>query len=325
MAVVKEEKWQYYRGICIIFVILIHTLYQTKTSYDYINICIRSVVNFCVPLFVFMAGYFSKESYSFKEIIKKRFPRLLIPLIIWSTIYTFWQLILGNIELKDVFFSIILGNSAVHLYYIFVLVQLTVITPILLKIKNKCNILKFIPFVITIFYYIITDYLGLKYGISIPYYSYYFVAWLAFYYLGILIKESNIASSKYSMFKKYCVISCIVSIIYRMLILKIYGAYSLATSQITFVNIIYSIFVCVMIFLENKQKYNKIVIKTGNYSYGIYFSHLLCLVVIKKIVTFFNLPYLVNIILIFSITYVITYVINMVYYEKIKGRFLWKK
>ena len=70
---------------------------------------------------------------------------------------------------------------------------------------------------------------------------------------------------------------------------------------------------------------NSIIVKTGDYSFGIYLSHVLVLMVIKKIINYFYLPYVLNIILIFLLTYILTYLINKVYYEKIKGRLIWNK
>ena len=52
----KNIYWQSVRGICILAVVLIHSL----QCYDFNNgiVIIRQIINFAVAIFVFMAGYF---------------------------------------------------------------------------------------------------------------------------------------------------------------------------------------------------------------------------------------------------------------------------
>ena len=52
----KKIYWQSVRGICILAVVLIHSL----QCYDFNNgiVIIRQIINFAVAIFVFMAGYF---------------------------------------------------------------------------------------------------------------------------------------------------------------------------------------------------------------------------------------------------------------------------
>mgnify|MGYP000159984393 FL=1 len=71
----KREYWQSIRGICILAVVLIHSL----SGFDYSSasnvkfVILRQVINFAVAIFVFMAGYFvnietlSEKSFSYKN------------------------------------------------------------------------------------------------------------------------------------------------------------------------------------------------------------------------------------------------------------------
>ena len=56
----KNIYWQSVRGICILAVVLIHSL----QCYDFNNgiVIIRQIINFAVAIFVFMAGYFKRFS-----------------------------------------------------------------------------------------------------------------------------------------------------------------------------------------------------------------------------------------------------------------------
>lgn len=56
----KREYWQSIRGICILAVVLIHSLggFDYSTGYSVEFVILRQIINFAVATFVFMAGYF---------------------------------------------------------------------------------------------------------------------------------------------------------------------------------------------------------------------------------------------------------------------------
>lgn len=57
----QKNYYQFIRGVCVLMVILIHTLYITDSfSINIINVIIRRLIDFAVPVFIFLAGYFLK-------------------------------------------------------------------------------------------------------------------------------------------------------------------------------------------------------------------------------------------------------------------------
>ena len=70
-----REYWQRVRGICILAVVLIHSLvgFDYSTDYNVEFVVLRQIINFAVAIFVFMAGYFvnvdalSDEKFSYKQ------------------------------------------------------------------------------------------------------------------------------------------------------------------------------------------------------------------------------------------------------------------
>ena len=88
----KNRYFQFLRGILIFVVILIHTIYLNNEKYiNCINIGIRCLINFCVPLFIFISGYFvnkSKVKDNPRKYIKSRFYKIVIPLVCFSFVYT---------------------------------------------------------------------------------------------------------------------------------------------------------------------------------------------------------------------------------------------
>ena len=131
----KREYWQSIRGICILAVVLIHSL----SGFDYSSasnvkfVILRQVINFAVAIFVFMAGYFvnietlSEKNFSYKNWIFYRGGRLCIPFMIWSLLYSGLELLKivhsGNeIHWLGFVYRFIVGKSATPFYYIVVLI-----------------------------------------------------------------------------------------------------------------------------------------------------------------------------------------------------------
>ena len=56
----KREYWQIIRGICILAVVLIHSLsgFDYSTGHAVEFVILRQLINFAVASFIFMAGYF---------------------------------------------------------------------------------------------------------------------------------------------------------------------------------------------------------------------------------------------------------------------------
>ena len=82
----KREYWQSIRGICILAVVLIHSLggFDYSVGYDTEFIVLRQVINFAVATFVFMSGYFvpvekiCNTDFSYNEWILNRGGRLCV-------------------------------------------------------------------------------------------------------------------------------------------------------------------------------------------------------------------------------------------------------
>lgn len=72
---VNKNYWQTIRGLCIAMVVLIHCLGEGRII-DWI--IIRKIINFCVPVFIFMAAYFidvdkiTSKDFSYKKFLLSR-------------------------------------------------------------------------------------------------------------------------------------------------------------------------------------------------------------------------------------------------------------
>lgn len=87
----KKKYWQSIRGICILAVVLIHSLggfnYASEFTVEFM--VLRQIINFAVATFVFMAGYFvnvdalSDNNFSYKHWIIHR----------GATVHSFYDLV----------------------------------------------------------------------------------------------------------------------------------------------------------------------------------------------------------------------------------------
>ena len=276
----KNQYFQCIRGICIVSVIVIHLLSkQENVMINNFNIVLRVIVNFCVGVFIFLSGYFvniEKTKNEPKKWIIERIKRIGIPFLIFSILAATIQMIKNGDSIIKYIIHIILGTSSAQLYYIIVLMQLILVTPVLIKIIQSKNIyINGITILITPIYLIILAIANVKFNIQIPQYQTVFFAWIIYYYLGIFYKinkgKINISINNAKIVFIGVFLITIISLI-SIYMYKFGINYSYITSQVRFLNMIYILYVIVVILkLENKFKNIKCLVKLGDISFGIYF------------------------------------------------------
>ncbi len=201
-----RNKTTFFSFILICGVIFIHTynleVYEVVPSNSLLGDCVyyferyfRFIQNACVPFFFLISGYLFYRNFDTKKIIEKylsRFKSLVLPYLVWCSIYYLYFVFLSNIS----FFQQLIGNtSIVHLnifswldwlwndeYYVFWfikdLIKLISISPIIyyllknhrkirngtfilfLFVLNNFNIIS-LPFKPNIFY-LIGAYIGIN-------------------------------------------------------------------------------------------------------------------------------------------------------------------
>ncbi|GAB3213168.1 acyltransferase [Marinactinospora thermotolerans] len=93
-----------------------------------------SLVRWCVPVFIMISGalLLKPREEGLRSFYRRRFSRIGIPLVVWTGIYlvlehTRW----GGITLSEAIGTVLSGDPALHLYFLFVLAGLYVLTPFL--------------------------------------------------------------------------------------------------------------------------------------------------------------------------------------------------
>lgn len=265
-----SNKIQICRAIAIIAVVIIHNCPQ-----EYEGIVIRCFVNFAVALFIFLSGYLTKlVNNDIKIFYKKRLLRVFIPYGIWSVLYT---MVSG--KWNDFVFNFITGQCCSIYYFIIVYIQLTILTPWISRlIQSKYWKLGFLitPISIVIEYiYTLNDN-----TIEFPFNALFFVVWFIFFYLGMCIRNDRIIIT---INMKKCIFLFIIVYVVQLIETFLWhnGNYAMATSQMKLSVVLYSITISIIAYLWitkgikiSENRISKIFIMIGNYSFGIYLTHI---------------------------------------------------
>ena len=101
----------------------------------------NSISRFGVPNFFMISGsLFLRRDISFNNVFNKYIKRIVIHLIIWSFIYSIYNIKITRINYKSILFKYI--NSHYHLWYLFEIMRLYMIVPFLREISKKDELLK---------------------------------------------------------------------------------------------------------------------------------------------------------------------------------------
>ena len=213
MSTTKSQYWQMIRGACILAVILIHC--SAEVVYPLNNIdanwyfIARNLINFPVAVFFFISGKFCKEG---KVLTKRRLSYLLIPYFVYSTIYIVTRMIFETtytfVEIVKMY---IFATAAAPLYYIWVLLYYTLLTPFLWKFFGKIwlgiviGCVSVVPLLIV--------YICEFNSIFVWDYLKYTTVWLPFYYAGMLYQKKMHKQLK----PKYCLFILVCAFILQLL------------------------------------------------------------------------------------------------------------
>ena len=313
----KDLFFQCVRGICIIAVILIHC--KSGKSYQgtvseinfYYWICLRQIINFAVSVFLFLSGYFVNGENVNKaplDWIRKRFIRLYLPFLVWALIYTIVklhkQLDLSFSSFSRLALGTLTGYYSTHLYYIFILIQLTLLTPFLLRKKTAR-----IGFIIICIIFYVCRYLA--YFLELNYFNkiwkFCFPCFGLFYILGIEWRHNGLERIK-NIKISFCIIFFVLTLLLSFgesfLLLQLGVDSDFIVSQVKISSVFFSFSViCFLLKLHtivSITKSNNLFVIIGNNSFSIYFIHLLILYCINMVLKILNI-YDLNVLIIIHI------------------------
>lgn len=137
------------RTIAAYAVIIIHvtaiayTLYTKESPHLFVITILNRFFKFATPVFVFLGGLMVHVKYKnrpFKTLpfYKDRFMRIIMPYIFFSIFYYFSHLIVykWSFDGLDLLKQVLMGTAKYHLYFIIIITQLYLLTPILIKLRS---------------------------------------------------------------------------------------------------------------------------------------------------------------------------------------------
>lgn len=136
------EYFDWLRIIAALSVIFMHTAAGPlragiNTGWHLLNVC-TSLAFTAVPLFFMMSGYLlmtSRKTADISVLLRHRLPRLVVPLAGWTVVAVLWQMFLAHTLTPGAIWAQLVaalnGPVMVHFWYLYTLIALYVLSPIL--------------------------------------------------------------------------------------------------------------------------------------------------------------------------------------------------
>lgn len=225
--------------------------------------------------------------------------RLLVPFLLWSLFYSGITLIQTiskgeDIDVARLIYRFIIGKASTPLYYIVVLLQITILAPMLVKAIQKHNKVNKWLWMVTPVYLIWIYIFNFATGKDPILYETLFPAWFIFFYLGLVMNQRTTCVQK--LVKRFArpywiLFSFTFEIIEACFLLKIGCNSSFASSQIKMSSFLYSFAIILYLFNKVSRREDKLWIGwirrfmnyIGNNSYGIFYIHCFILMIVTRL------------------------------------------
>lgn len=318
----RESRYDILRCIATLGVLMIHV---TAKSFVYMNhsfgnmilVGLNGAFRVSVPIFIFISGVMVTLSHKNKPLnylsfLKKRFTTIYIPYMLVSVVYTLAVAVdyQQAFSVTKILNDILTGSAYAHLYFVPIIVQLILLTPLCLKIKeNKWLVL----------WMIIISYLSVLY-IDTPMSDRFFMKYIGFYLIGLCYPAMlGYIKSKV----QYIIIVCHVllwSSYIAVLILLHTNIWYMAklTETLWYVNgLLTPIAWLVLIDYVKENQVFKWIASFAPHTYWVYLLHPIILAFLTRIYTFSSSA----IIVLFLLTLIISFLLSILL-GKLKERLL---
>lgn len=290
----RIEYFDILRGIAIIGVIAIHS---SEIGYKFPDMSVefrgtviwRQLINFSVPLFLAISGYFAANKETNNEasyliFVKKQIPRVFIPYVFWSVIYSIPIILHDDNSLKDVVFKFITFQITGPFYYILLIIQYYILLPILKKMATTKGVL--IAGLISGFSCLTIYITRYCLSIDIPLFIYagFFPTWIVFFVIGIFIRKNGI-NTKSNILLSFLILSFVLSVVETYYLYIKFNDIGNSVTAVKITSFIYSITAILFLFKQaDKKNFNfKFLSYLGKISFGIYLSHMIVLSILARL------------------------------------------
>jgi fucose 4-O-acetylase-like acetyltransferase len=291
----RNEYWDVVKGVAIIAVLTIHAAnyglsFDAGTVHHQIALSVLQFVDFPVATFLLLSGYFANTKALAHPVSfwTRRITRLLPPYLIWTAVYL--AILYPGDLLKPVEIAkhLITGTGIGIGYYIIVLLQMIVLTPLLNAIGSlrwQVAIMVATAAMGLICSYAFQLLPGVGRFSQFPFNMLPFVVWCPFYQLGFVISKFKLDDSltrlpRGPLFSLY-VVAIALSFVEAF---WVWGAGSnLAPFQLKLTSVLTSLAIALLVFryANSEIRSGGLLAKLGQSSFFIYLTHLLVFIAIE--------------------------------------------
>jgi surface polysaccharide O-acyltransferase-like enzyme len=162
----------------------------------YFGLVFRQFIDFAIPMFLALAGYFSSYSRgsSVSNYWHRRTIRILPPYLFWTAIFILLQRPSTFLSPIAIAVDVLIGRGIGIGYFVIVLLQFIVITPLIANIRKSWQHIALMT-LMTIVSLVLTYVTRIQYADSIfarfPFHSLPFFMWYPFYHLGVYMAQKK--------------------------------------------------------------------------------------------------------------------------------------
>ncbi|MGL4106928.1 acyltransferase [Clostridium sp. LP20] len=325
--IVKEDSISLLKIFAALLVITLHCdsvywffNYDAFNSTFIFTTIISVLTRVCVPLFVLVSGRYllsNLNNRTAKEFYKTKLPRILIPLVAWNIIYLIFRLgTEQNFTLKQGLIETVKFGSYSHLWYLYLILMLYILTPLINKfIKNLTPKKLMILTISLISLGSLAEFIRTLTGfINIP--IYYPVEFIGYYLAGYSLKDYKVKFNKKYLLLGYIGIGVLGGIIalifanngYRTL----YIWFHMSVNPVTIIGAI-----SLYLYASNSSVKNSKLASLSKYNLGIYAIHLGILNLLMFNITNLSITgiVLLDILIYITITIVLSIVLSILLYK----------
>lgn len=293
----RNQVWDDVRGVAIVAVVSIHAINGALSfpgeSFDFqFGLIFRQVVNFAVPLFLAMAGLFagSKSITHFGDYISSRAARILLPYLFWSAVYILLTQRGALVEPQKLFFLVATGAGMIIGYFVLVLMQMVLLTPLLCRItswKVHAGLIAAVTVFGLLYTYVVQFYFADTEAARFPGNALPFFVWYPFYHLGFVIGRHGsapllrVSPLHLALLWGAALLLSVAEAEYLAAQGHVFAASQIKASS--FVASTFAFLFCLRISMSENVRSSAILARIGRDSFFIYFFHLLTFRVVEKV------------------------------------------
>lgn len=278
------------RGIAILAVVFIHSLKYSNSEFLDVSIFFRQIINFAVPLFLAISGYFlvSKKIETREEymlFLKKQIPRVYIPYLVWSCFFFIaYVFVLKSHTVFEMLRNILIFQSVSIFYFVALIIQFYILLPFIqkyLKISVVASI------IISLIISVLLAWYKYNFQSTLPFivYAGNFLTWMMFFVLGMFLGKHKVRIKNYILMCGV-LLFLFFSILETYFYIELFNDIGEAVTAIKFSSFIYS-GLLILLLLNNKRNWT-LFSDLGKVSYAVFLMHMLVLPIVRM---FVNLIY----------------------------------